>query len=73
MDRLNEAFDNATGMREMTILTTAVQQAASSWGFHPSTCAGEEVSCSWAAADSRVARGATLYKSYTYNDPNARG
>jgi len=72
MDRLNEAFDDATGKWEMTI-TTAVQQAASRWGFHPSTCAGEEVQHSRAAADSRVARGATLYRSYTYNDPNARG
>ena len=72
MDRLNEAFDDATGTWEMTI-TTAVQQAASRWGFHPSTCAGDEVPHSWAAADSKVARGVTLYKSYSYNDPNARG
>ena len=72
MDRLNEAFENATGKWEATI-TAAVQQAASSWGLHPSTCAGEEVSCSRAAAGSRVARGTTLYKSYTYKDPNARG
>ncbi len=60
MDRLNEAFDNATGKWEM-IITTAVEKAASHWGFSPSTGdALGEVSGSLAAADSGVAREATL-------------
>ncbi len=41
MDRLNEAFDNATGKCKMTIIT-AVEKAASCWGFLPVLVMQEE-------------------------------
>jgi hypothetical protein len=73
MDRLGKVFDGATGKWEMT-KTTAVEKAASRWGFSPSTGdAGGEVSGSLAAAESGVSRGASLYQSYKHNDPNAKG
>jgi len=77
MERLKEAFDDATGKWD-PIISKAVENATFKWGFPPSGGnAGGEVSYSHAVSVSESGsigpRRATLYISYKYHDPKATG
>jgi hypothetical protein len=79
MDRLKEVFDDSTGKWD-PIISKAVENATSKWGFPLSGVggnAGGDVSYSRAVSVSEPGliglSSATLYKSYKYLDPSAKG